>query len=273
MTLNFCRITAFNEENEEEAVAGSDDDSVDLNNKLCTFSLTQKEFMNQHWYHCHTCSMVDGEGVCTICAKVCHSGHDLSYSKFGSFFCDCGARSGCQVSSVDKEYLMAYMVSFVASFNHINYLYNSFQAMTKRIKSKFYESMKLKVESSTSSSSIPATVSRLPISAPKQSSKSSQSWTARRRATASVHRKAKRRSKSPALLRPVAYEESSKVNADQNKSNKVQTSCDLSLENSKSYVKSAANYIHELFEFLVSFVDNLSNCHCNQYMNNFSVLK
>ena len=51
-------------------------------------------------YHCHTCKMVDGVGVCTICAKVCHRGHELSYAKYGSFFCDCGAKEdgSCQVS-------------------------------------------------------------------------------------------------------------------------------------------------------------------------------
>ncbi|KAI8514550.1 Ubiquitin protein ligase E3 component n-recognin 4 [Branchiostoma belcheri] len=57
-----------------------------------------KEFMNQHWYHCHTCKMNDGVGVCTICAKVCHRDHDVTYAKYGSFFCDCGAKEdgSCQ---------------------------------------------------------------------------------------------------------------------------------------------------------------------------------
>ncbi|CAH1787172.1 unnamed protein product, partial [Owenia fusiformis] len=77
-------------EEDDSAAEDSDDDS--LNNKLCTFTMTQKEFMNQHWYHCHTCKIVDGEGVCTICAKVCHKDHELSYAKHGSFFCDCGAK-------------------------------------------------------------------------------------------------------------------------------------------------------------------------------------
>lgn len=63
-----------------------------LQYKLCTFTVTQREFMNQHWYHCHTCKMVDGVGVCTVCARVCHRGHDVSYAKFGNFFCDCGAK-------------------------------------------------------------------------------------------------------------------------------------------------------------------------------------
>lgn len=56
--------------------------------------------MNQHWYHCHTCKMVDGVGVCTVCARVCHRGHDITYAKYGNFFCDCGAKDDgtCQVS-------------------------------------------------------------------------------------------------------------------------------------------------------------------------------
>ncbi|XP_077538894.1 E3 ubiquitin-protein ligase-like protein poe isoform X3 [Haemaphysalis longicornis] len=77
---------------EDEESGGEDSDEDSLCNKLCTFTMTQKEFMNQHWYHCHTCRMVDGVGVCTICAKVCHKDHDVTYAKFGSFFCDCGAK-------------------------------------------------------------------------------------------------------------------------------------------------------------------------------------
>uniref|UniRef100_T1IY63 UBR-type domain-containing protein n=1 Tax=Strigamia maritima TaxID=126957 RepID=T1IY63_STRMM len=83
---------------DEEDTAGEDSDEDSLCSKLCTFTNTQKEFMNQHWYHCHTCKMVDGVGVCTICAKVCHKDHDVTYAKFGSFFCDCGAKEdgSCQ---------------------------------------------------------------------------------------------------------------------------------------------------------------------------------
>ena len=48
--------------------------------------------MNQHWYHCHTCGLTDRAGCCSICARVCHRDHDVTYSKNGSFFCDCGAK-------------------------------------------------------------------------------------------------------------------------------------------------------------------------------------
>ena len=60
----------MDEINDEDDSAGEDSDDEGLNSKLCTFTQTQKEFMNQHWYHCHTCKMVDGVGVCTVCAKV-----------------------------------------------------------------------------------------------------------------------------------------------------------------------------------------------------------
>ncbi|RWS17081.1 E3 ubiquitin-protein ligase UBR4-like protein [Dinothrombium tinctorium] len=78
---------------DEDESTGEESDEDSFCNKLCTFTVTQKEFMNQHWYHCHTCKMVDGVGVCTICARVCHKDHDVTYAKYGSFFCDCGAKT------------------------------------------------------------------------------------------------------------------------------------------------------------------------------------
>lgn len=87
-----------------------DEDS--LYYRLCTFTVTQKEFMNQHWYHCHTCKMIEGVGVCSICAKVCHRGHDVTYAKFGNFFCDCGAKENnfCQVTHFTYyKYFITYM--------------------------------------------------------------------------------------------------------------------------------------------------------------------
>lgn len=86
-------------EEEDSTIDDSDEDS--LSGKLCTFSVTQKEFMNQHWYWCYDCKMVDGVGVCSVCARVCHKNHDISYAKYGNFFCDCGAKedNSCQAMS------------------------------------------------------------------------------------------------------------------------------------------------------------------------------
>ena len=37
--------------------------------------------------------MYDSVGICSICALVCHKGHSMSYAKYSSFFCDCGAEN------------------------------------------------------------------------------------------------------------------------------------------------------------------------------------
>ncbi|KAK7234637.1 histone-lysine N-methyltransferase [Aureococcus anophagefferens] len=48
--------------------------------------------VDQHWYNCATCGLVGDKGCCSACARKCHAGHELSYSRKSSFFCDCGAR-------------------------------------------------------------------------------------------------------------------------------------------------------------------------------------
>ncbi|PAA59811.1 hypothetical protein BOX15_Mlig013612g1 [Macrostomum lignano] len=95
---------ANNETVEDAAVDVEDDELEDeeikasQETRLCTYTYTAKEFHDQHWYNCHTCKFVDGVGVCSVCARLCHRGHDLTYNKFGAFFCDCGAKgeSFCQ---------------------------------------------------------------------------------------------------------------------------------------------------------------------------------
>ena len=88
-------------EDESEIADDSDEDSA--NSKLCTFTVTQKDFMNQHWYWCYTCKMVDDKGCCSSCARgPCHKNHDVCYAKFGNFYCDCGAKEdgSCQAMSL-----------------------------------------------------------------------------------------------------------------------------------------------------------------------------
>ncbi|MCI02286.1 auxin transport protein BIG, partial [Trifolium medium] len=56
--------------------------------------------MEQHWYFCYTCDLTVSKGCCSVCAKVCHRGHRVVYSRSSRFFCDCGAGgvrgSNCQ---------------------------------------------------------------------------------------------------------------------------------------------------------------------------------
>mmetsp|Transcript_28026 Transcript_28026/g.42742 ORF Transcript_28026/g.42742 Transcript_28026/m.42742 type:complete len:4540 (+) Transcript_28026:153-13772(+) len=58
--------------------------------RACSYVL-RNGFFQQHWYNCYTCGLVVDKGCCTICALTCHRGHEVAYSRYSSFFCDCGA--------------------------------------------------------------------------------------------------------------------------------------------------------------------------------------
>lgn len=47
-------------------------------------------------------------GVCTVCAKVCHKDHEISYAKYGSFFCDCGAKEDGSCLVRDGTFMVSY---------------------------------------------------------------------------------------------------------------------------------------------------------------------
>lgn len=68
--------------------------------------------------------MNDGVGVCTICAKVCHKDHDISYAKYGSFFCDCGAKEdgSCTVSVVPFNIKHLPKMRMLGCFDSLCYL-------------------------------------------------------------------------------------------------------------------------------------------------------
>ncbi|KAI3669933.1 hypothetical protein L6452_41423 [Arctium lappa] len=80
----------FDDSNSERALAS----------KVCTFTSSGSNFMEQHWYFCYTCDLTVSKGCCSVCAKVCHRGHRVVYSRSSRFFCDCGAGgvrgSSCQ---------------------------------------------------------------------------------------------------------------------------------------------------------------------------------
>ena len=73
-----------------EIVDESVETEQELCKKLCTYTITEDTYMDQHWYYCFTCNLVFSDGVCTICAKVCHKGHEVTYARKSRFFCDCG---------------------------------------------------------------------------------------------------------------------------------------------------------------------------------------
>ncbi|KAI4352365.1 hypothetical protein L6164_006625 [Bauhinia variegata] len=106
-----CDATSLDEDEDDatsdgEVVSIDKDDEEDTNSeralasKVCTFTSSGSNFMEQHWYFCYTCDLTVSKGCCSVCAKVCHRGHRVVYSRSSRFFCDCGAGgvrgSNCQ---------------------------------------------------------------------------------------------------------------------------------------------------------------------------------
>jgi Putative zinc finger in N-recognin (UBR box) len=56
----------------------------------CSYAI-KNDYLEQHWYNCFTCGLTDDKGCCSLCAIVCHQGHDVAYARHSSFFCDCGS--------------------------------------------------------------------------------------------------------------------------------------------------------------------------------------
>lgn len=76
------KIAGYGKEAFEEVDNGSEE--------FCTFHRTGTNYEMQHWYYCYTCKLVANKGTCNVCAKKCHAGHQVVYSRKGNFFCDCG---------------------------------------------------------------------------------------------------------------------------------------------------------------------------------------
>ncbi|MCO5564796.1 hypothetical protein L7F22_018464 [Adiantum nelumboides] len=80
-------ITSLEKDEEDD---GSNSEKT-LASRVCTFTSSGNNFMEQHWYFCYTCDLTVSKGCCSVCAKVCHRGHKVVYSRLSRFFCDCGA--------------------------------------------------------------------------------------------------------------------------------------------------------------------------------------
>jgi len=71
-----------------------------LYKQLCTFSANGYLYIPQQVYHCNTCNFVDNYGVCEVCVKKCHEGHDISGPTLSyGFFCDCGEQTFTKTKS------------------------------------------------------------------------------------------------------------------------------------------------------------------------------
>eukprot|EP01125_Pyxidicula_operculata_P016692 TRINITY_DN5775_c0_g1_i1.p1 TRINITY_DN5775_c0_g1~~TRINITY_DN5775_c0_g1_i1.p1 ORF type:complete len:470 (+),score=21.03 TRINITY_DN5775_c0_g1_i1:1-1410(+) len=61
------------------------------NSSLCTYTETGTDYIQQSWYQCITCDLVENTGCCAVCAYTCHAGHEVVLKETNSsFYCDCG---------------------------------------------------------------------------------------------------------------------------------------------------------------------------------------
>ena len=59
--------------------------------KQCTYDQYGNTLKLQEWYSCQTCCPNTSDfGCCKLCAKECHSGHELVLNEAKEFSCDCG---------------------------------------------------------------------------------------------------------------------------------------------------------------------------------------
>ena len=63
----------------------------DSREPVCTYATHGTTFFGQKLYHCDDCGLVGRLVCCEACAKICHAGHRIRESGFGSGYCDCGA--------------------------------------------------------------------------------------------------------------------------------------------------------------------------------------
>ena len=57
---------------------------------MCLFTLNGKKRMTMEWYHCRTCRLQDGLGMCKACFEECHPNCDAFYVRIAQgAFCDC----------------------------------------------------------------------------------------------------------------------------------------------------------------------------------------
>ncbi len=53
----------------------------------CSYSKTKTNATFQHFYQCKTCNLVGQYGLCELCCKACHKGHEVVYAGFSAKFC------------------------------------------------------------------------------------------------------------------------------------------------------------------------------------------
>ena len=98
-TMPHCCDSQWSEDT--EGIAGEEPKNVSLwDDPEDVIPCTQLEhghaYIPQPIFHCLTCKLVEGLGVCLGCAISCHKGHDLIYHGVSEWYCDCRENEYCK---------------------------------------------------------------------------------------------------------------------------------------------------------------------------------
>lgn len=73
-----------------------------VGNKYCSNLKIGTNVSAQHVWCCKTCGMGEFEGICNVCAELCHKGHKLvDKGIWNSFTCSCGSK-GTQCTCCER---------------------------------------------------------------------------------------------------------------------------------------------------------------------------
>ncbi|KAK8876098.1 hypothetical protein M9Y10_006284 [Tritrichomonas musculus] len=59
--------------------------------ELCTYTNTGNKMVCQKFFTCKTCRFTEDQCVCEVCARKCHTFHNISPLGFKEGYCSCGA--------------------------------------------------------------------------------------------------------------------------------------------------------------------------------------
>lgn len=86
---------------------------ISFRKPICTFLQSGTKYIQQPWYHCKTCGLVNGLGCCSVCAHHCHKGHDVEYKGIHEkCYCDCCEKKKCKMLDFDNSSYLVRCTNF-----------------------------------------------------------------------------------------------------------------------------------------------------------------
>lgn len=80
---------------------------------ICTVAATGSNYIDQRFYHCRTCNIIGDCGVCEVCARNCHKGHDIYIGDDAlESYCDCKDCCNCKCLPKTKSFRCSFEITY-----------------------------------------------------------------------------------------------------------------------------------------------------------------